>query len=580
MSAADLYDALDLSKRAWRIRIGPLRRADLSAQDTLPLLQLHAGGWRIARSGCCLECALLWEIQSDRSPSNAGSLASRKPGRAAIAINPDSLKLLRTTLRAATFKERRWTTARYLNSVRYERQPAAVGCSRCASTIITSLQKHQEPPEATAYAVIKALGVRHRERSLHPRGKTRLPVVKVDWAIAHRRADRPDEFIGSGSSQLGVGRNIRERLLTGRAEVIERASAMLREPDIKATPSRQLKHNYLPLEQWSLYTDEQYASESFPFRPVDADTPIDWIWATDLASAERLLVPAAFTMTARLSTPRFVSSSSNGVATHTSTEAAIRSAMLEVLERDALQIAWYCGAAIHPLSTDQIDIPREFAAPLRRGGWKLNFAWIEGRAGVYVVVVIAEMQATQGRLPQGAALLCSAAAGQIESALLRATREVVMATEVVTLRSEVPMDFRLLRQPPQLSSYWDAPSLPDIALLYLNPLMRPAVSAFLRGTPGKLPKPQMADDASSLLKRIKRQGLRALSIDLSLVRSNPFVTYQVVVIGAQPLAFGTGVLRLGSGLLPRKLPSRSPPLPAPGFQVVSGTLNPYILPLA
>ncbi len=567
--------------RRMEIRIGPLRQPDLAQQDRAVLLQLHATGWRAMRRGCCLQCAVLWEIQSDRSPTEAAKLVTARRRRSAVALSAVELKRIRSVVDAASLVQDRWVRGEYSDArIRMKRQRIAAGCSKCVPSSEEPMSDNMRHPALCARQVIKRLGVSLRERVVERRGRHRLPIVRVAWAVALRARTGRRSFDGNFAAQLGVGSDKHERLLTGRAEVIERASAILREPDLRATPTRQLAQAHLPQEQWGLYTTEQYASPSFPFQPVDADTPIDWMWATDLVTGQRLLVPAAFTMTSRLYTRRFVSSSSNGVATHTSAEAAIRSALLEVIERDAIQIAWYGGVAAFPFDARRIPIAPEFRAHFSREGWTLRFAWLQGRAGLVVVAVLAEMQSAKGRFPKGATVLCSAAAGEIKSAAMRALRETVMVTEALTLRAELPGHRDLLTQTPRLSGFWNVGVLTDITFLYLSPAMLPVVDAFFSGPRLRTPAFECADDAASIAARLRQEGLRPLSIDLSIRQSKPFVTRQALIVGTQPLAFGTGVLRLGTGLLPTKLPVRSPPLPAMNYRLEAGVLNPYVLPLA
>ncbi|MFP2959396.1 YcaO-like family protein [Myxococcus sp. 1LA] len=333
------------------------------------------------------------------------------------------------------------------------------------------------------------------------------------------------------------------------------------------------------MRQWDLYTPEQYASPGFPYAPVTKDTPLDWVMATDAKSGEQLLVPAAFTTSEQLGEPRFLCASSNGVATHTSHEAALRSALLEVVERDALQLAWYRGEGARRIDPSTLDIDAGESRHFENAGWDLHFSYLPGRAGLHVVALIAV--ATGKRMfPQGGTLLTSAAAGDPAVAVKRALREMRMVTEALTLQRELSIDFEALRRPPVLENTWLIDSLLDITLLYLNPAMRGAVELLLMGPPVALPRVRVPDAAGELVTRFHQSGLRTLVIDLTLEAAAPFRTCQALVLGTQPMAFCPGLLRLGSGLLPRRLPSRSPQLPASPLKLRRGQLNPYVLPLA
>jgi len=380
-------------------------------------------------------------------------------------------------------------------------------------------------------------------------------------------------------AQVGVGATLEERRLTARAEAIERASSLLRAPDVRATPARTLEYPFLPMRHWALYTPEQYASPGFPYAPITQDTPLDWLWATDATSGERLLVPAAFTTSERLVGPRFLCATSNGVATHTSGDAALRSALLEVVERDALQLAWYRGQGARRIDPSTLALDARVTRHFEASGWNLHFAYLPGRAGLHVVALIAEATGA-GAYPRGGTLLAAAAAGDAAVAVQRAAREMRMVTEALSLPRQLTMDREALRRPPALENYWLIDSLLDITLLYLNPAMRSAVDLFLGGPPVALPRDRVPDAAGELITRLRQEGHRTLIINLSLATAAPFRTYQALVLGTQPLAFCPGLLRLGSGLLPRRLPSRNPALPTSPFEPRRGQLNPYLLPLA
>ncbi|WP_237077409.1 YcaO-like family protein [Myxococcus xanthus] len=380
-------------------------------------------------------------------------------------------------------------------------------------------------------------------------------------------------------AQVGVGASLEERRLTARAEAIERASSLLRVPDVCATPARALAQPFLPMRDWDLYTPEQYASPGFPYTPVTQDTPLDWVRATDAETGEHLLVPAAFTTSERLVGPRFLCASSNGVATHTSDDAALRSALLEVVERDALQLAWYRGQGARRLDMATLDIDEGVSRHFKGSGWTLHFSYLPGRAGLHVIALIAEATG-EGAFPKGGTLLAAAAAGDPAVAVHRALREMRMLTEAVALRRQLAIDFEALRRPPVLENYWLIDSLLDITLLYLNPAMRSAVDLLLEGPPVALPRVRVPDAAGELVTRFRQHGLRTLVINLTLAAASPFRTCQALVLGTQPLAFCPSLLRLGSGLLPRRLPPRNPKPPTSPLKLRRGLLNPYLLPLA
>lgn len=557
-----------------RLRLGPLRAADLGYPG--PVVQLTARSWRISGAQACIECAALWEIQTDRSPSAAAQIANARVRRRAIALGPDEIARIARALRTRP-DGARWIAGDHdRGRIAWRRIRRAAACSRCPAPPVRDHARTTASSAAAAGRAIQRLGLAWREERL-PARRGELPSVRVIWgsAFLHRRR----RFSGRLDVQLGVGVSAEERTLISRAELIERASALLREPDRRGIAARDLGEPYLPLQHWALYSAAQYAVPGFPFAPVDTRTPLDWMWAQDARRGDRLLVPAALTMTQRLSTPRFVYSSSNGVATHTDRERALRSALLELIERDALQRAWYLGRGARSLDPRSARIPRDQRAYFERGGWALRLIWIRGRADLSVVAAIAERVVDRPPFPRGGSLLAAAAAGDVAVAVGRALRELRMVVEGMALGSSRSAQLDVA-SPPQLERFWRVDELIDIARLYLHPAMRPAIEAFGRGPAVRGPDRAVADDAHAIVERLHRRGHRTLVVDLSNPLAAPFVTVQAIVLGTQPLGFGTGMLRLGSRLLPPAVLPREPPLPRRGLRIPRGALNPYILPLS
>jgi ribosomal protein S12 methylthiotransferase accessory factor len=562
---------------AARLRIGPLQPGDHTRGG--PLVHLTARGWRISGAQSCVECATLWEIQEDRAPHAAARIANARARRCAIALGPADGAHIAAAL-PLRCSDPRWIAGRYgsVGSARRALPPAAA-CARCSELSATErLRATARTLDDTARLARRALrrfGVATREEVIDT-AAWRLPIMRITLvaAVLHRGA--PSQLSGRRSVQLGVGASAAEQALIGRAEVIERASAMLRAPDVRAVAASSLAATALPIAQWALYSAEQYALPDFPYPEVDARTPLDWVWAQDAWSGERLLVPAALTMTQRLTTARFVDATSNGVATHTDREVALRSALLEVIERDALQRAWYLGRGARPLSLAAAGVSHATRAALSRAGWQLRLCAIAGRAELYVVVAIAERVADRAPFARGGNVLAAAAGGELAATAARAVRELRMVVDGLAM-TRLAIDVAV---PPRLDRFWDVENPIDIAHLYLHPAMRPVVHAFAHGPAIRARGRVVADDVRSIVHRLHGTGHRTLVVDLSVPRTAPFVTVQALVLGSQPLGFGTGMLRLGSGVLPRGLPSRNPPLPRRGFRVPPGQLNPYVLPLS
>jgi ribosomal protein S12 methylthiotransferase accessory factor len=91
------------------------------------------------------------------------------------------------------------------------------------------------------------------------------------------------------------------------------------------------------------YTRRQYESTGFPFRPFDDDALYEWKLGHSIATQREVAVLADCTYFPSTKTRKYgyyTAPSTSGVAAHTDLDLAIRSAVLEVIERDAFMYFW------------------------------------------------------------------------------------------------------------------------------------------------------------------------------------------------------------------------------------------------
>ena len=98
-------------------------------------------------------------------------------------------------------------------------------------------------------------------------------------------------------------------------------------------------------ELFALYSAKQYSDPTFPFSPFTRDTPIRWVPALDIVSGDKIYVPADFVSLsygkrALAHQPLLAPLMSTGLACHTNQTIAAISGICEVVERDAISIAW------------------------------------------------------------------------------------------------------------------------------------------------------------------------------------------------------------------------------------------------
>jgi ribosomal protein S12 methylthiotransferase accessory factor len=247
--------------------------------------------------------------------------------------------------------------------------------------------------------------------------------------------------------------------------------------------------------------------------------------------------------------------------------------LLEAIEREALQLAWYRGeppARVRPEWLE--DDARQRAAWLRSRGWNAELRWLRGRGGCPVVCAIAERIVDAPGLPAGGSVFTSAAAGALADAVRRALGELITAVEAFDAEPpDPPGDVRAL-----LDDAWHHEDPGPIQRLYLHPAMRPVLDAFLAGPlPDEPPAPVAVP---GLVEAVTREGLRVLVVDCTVPGIAPFVVGKVLLAGALQHSFATRHLRLGDG--PFAPPPRVRTPPRPGFRFRRGRTTPYPFPLA
>jgi thiazole/oxazole-forming peptide maturase SagD family component len=152
----------------------------------------------------------------------------------------------------------------------------------------------------------------------------------------------------------GYGVYREEALIRLLGEAIERyalitAAAAVRRSLFKASYNDlRSEPNVMPWELINVFTDEDYAKMrgKLVFRSITPDDKISWMWCPSLFTpGKEICVPAQclFTGLQLEDEPPFITSFSKGCASHTDPKLALRTALLEAVEADALMVRWYTG---------------------------------------------------------------------------------------------------------------------------------------------------------------------------------------------------------------------------------------------
>lgn len=99
-------------------------------------------------------------------------------------------------------------------------------------------------------------------------------------------------------------------------------------------------------EELPLFSPEQYADPDFMFVPYTEDSFLGWAEGERLMSGEKVWVPAQLVelvYSLRSDEAVIGYSASGGLSSHMNRTAALVHGIVELIERDALNLRWYCG---------------------------------------------------------------------------------------------------------------------------------------------------------------------------------------------------------------------------------------------
>jgi|GEM_PF-4535187 len=138
-------------------------------------------------------------------------------------------------------------------------------------------------------------------------------------------------FTSNSAQYAAVGESI-ERLAAGSYTPIMYLS------DYESLPGRGPHPS-----QYVLFSETQYADSNFPYQRFNESTQVRWVEGENLATQERVFLPAALVNLPYRVTEneaRISPAISTGLALHGSYEQAVLSGIFEVVERDAFAASW------------------------------------------------------------------------------------------------------------------------------------------------------------------------------------------------------------------------------------------------
>jgi ribosomal protein S12 methylthiotransferase accessory factor len=162
----------------------------------------------------------------------------------------------------------------------------------------------------------------------------------------------------------GAGLELPDAINRAMGELLERYACLAYDGGDRAVTTHRALcrsgENVVPFETLALFSEEQRRAPNFRYASFDEDSPLGWVVGTNLLDGSSMRVPGqlvsfGYVPDAAEISPCFYPTSS-GCATGESVEHALLSALLEVIERDAIMIRWYARLAPPVVSLAPADV--------------------------------------------------------------------------------------------------------------------------------------------------------------------------------------------------------------------------------
>lgn len=180
--------------------------------------------------------------------------------------------------------------------------------------------------------------VRQAVTTMHAPDETPLPNSACELASARRTLDAVTVEYGSGAHPDPA-----QARAAAIGEALERYSgAFVPAERLRVSTARELGQAAVPPARFGLFHPLQHAAPGFPFVPFTEDTPTSFVEGTSLLDGARALVPAelVYLQPPAPSTRPIAFATSSGLACGPSLAEATLSALLELVERDAVMVVW------------------------------------------------------------------------------------------------------------------------------------------------------------------------------------------------------------------------------------------------
>jgi ribosomal protein S12 methylthiotransferase accessory factor len=219
------------------------------------------------------------------------------------------------------------------------------------------------------------------------------------------------------------------------AEALERyCSASVRESEVVVASAQELGDAAMDWHLFPRLGDSEYADPSCPLARFDPGAQMRWVRGYSATHRIPVYVPLALTHVFQVlsSAESYTYQVSTGVATHTDLATASVSAICEVVERDALALAWLGKLTLPRLAWD--ELPAEITRVRNSAGAEYKFFDATTDLGIPTIVCV---QLLDGH-PTMSQVLCSATSCSASEAAVKAMYETICCSTVLEEPPHVP----------------------------------------------------------------------------------------------------------------------------------------------
>jgi len=338
----------------------------------------------------------------------------------------------------------------------------------------------------------------------------RLPNCSCDAASIRRFHADAEPPTGNGAHP-----DTRRARAAAIGETIERYSGLFVPPDrLVRTTAAALGASTVPPARFALFHPKQHDSPGFPFAPYTEDTVTDFVEGMSLVDGSTSYLPAELVYMCPPTAygRRIAYVTSSGLACGPTFTEAVLAALLELVERDAVMLAWKGRISLPQLDWAGHDVLEELEHRYFRVGG-LSYSVLDGSGFLGVPVAIGVLRGARGS--RTALAVGAGTAARVEDAWLKALTECFGVRSWLIVQAALHPD-RLLPTADHVRSF-------DDHMRFFADDSRAGLARFLDSSPRRTRVADIAplegstprDQIDAVSARLGRLGITAYAVDVT-----------------------------------------------------------------